>query len=77
MRHWHAQIMTDLFDGTHAPGRIEHSLCGMAPDAFDTGDSERPIVFAMPGELVTCPSCRAEMDHVRANFRRYRYVGDS
>jgi len=64
-----------VFKGIHAPGTVEHSLCGMAPEAFETGDSEEPIVFAGPDELVTCPTCRAAMDHIRRNFNRYRYVG--
>lgn len=63
------------FKGLHAPGALDHSLCGMAPEAFDTGDSVEPIVFARRGEIVTCSTCRAAMDYIRNNFNRYRYVG--
>ena len=64
------------FRGLHGQGRLEHSLCGFAPEAFETGDSEERIVFAEPGEIVTCPACRAEINHVRNKFKRYRYGGD-
>ena len=64
----------DGFMGVHAPGRLEHTLCGFAPEAFESGDSEEPIVFAAPGELITCKTCRAEIDHVRKRFNRYRYT---
>lgn len=63
------------FKGLHAHGRLERTLCGFAPEAFESGDSEQPIVFAEPGQVVTCRICRAEIDHIRANFNRYRYTG--
>lgn len=56
----------------HAPGRMEHALCGLSFDAHQSGDADEPVVFAMPGELVTCNLCRLEIDHVRETFRRYR-----
>lgn len=57
----------------HAEGEQEHSLCGMAFDAFESGDAEEPIVFAKKGEIVTCEECRAHIDYVRKNFIRYIY----
>ena len=61
----------------HGCGRLEHSLCGLAFDAFETGDHEEPVVFAKRGEMVTCVSCRAELDHVREFFKGYRYAGST
>jgi hypothetical protein len=57
----------------HGEGQQEHSLCGMAFDAFDSGDAEEPIIFAKSGEVVTCQECRAELDFVRRAYCRYRY----
>lgn len=56
----------------HAPGRLEHALCGLSFDAHDSGDADAPVVFAKTGEMVTCRMCRLEIDHVRETFRRYR-----
>lgn len=69
--------MTDgnRITGRHAPGTQEHTLCGMAFDAFDTGDCEEPIVFAEPGQLVTCAACQEQLDHAQKCFKRYRYIG--
>lgn len=58
----------------HAPGRQEHSLCGMAFDAYDSGHAEEPIIFAQKGEMVTCDMCKLEIDHVRECFRGFRYA---
>ena len=58
----------------HAPGQQEHSLCGLAPDAFESGDVDEPVVFAEAGEMVTCKDCRSAIDWARQNFRRYRYL---
>jgi hypothetical protein len=59
---------------THAPGRLEHALCGLSFDAHQSGDAAAPVVFAQSGELITCTLCRLEIDHVRAMFRRYRVI---
>lgn len=40
-----------------SPAVVEYSLCGLAIDAFESGDSEAPVVFATPQERVTCPLC--------------------
>ena len=58
----------------HGEGQQEHSLCGMAFDAFDSGDADEPIIFAKSGEVVTCPECRAELDFVRRCYRKYCYA---
>jgi hypothetical protein len=63
-------------DGRCAPGIQEHSLCGMAFDAFESGDADAPVVFAQPGEQVTCQECLALIRYVRSAFRRNRYLGD-
>jgi hypothetical protein len=60
----------------HAEGLQEHSLCGLAFDAFDTGDYEEPVVFAKTGQRVTCERCREHIDWVRDNFTKtYGYTG--
>ena len=61
-------------EGRCAPGPQEHSLCGWAPDAFESGDAEGPVVFAGAGETVTCKGCIAVIRYVRDNFMRYRYA---
>lgn len=66
----------DGFKGVNAPGRLEHTLCGFAPEAFESGDSDEPIVFADVGDQVTCRTCRSEIDFIRRNFSRYRYTGN-
>lgn len=59
-----------------APGPQEHALCGLACDAFDTGDVDAPVVFAATGQQVTCEYCRHVLDYVRDRFQGYRYVAD-
>jgi hypothetical protein len=49
----------------------EFTLCGMAFDAFESGDADEPIVFALSGQPVTCDECKAVIDHVR-QFKGYR-----
>lgn len=66
-----------LFDGVHAPGRGEFSLCGTAFDAFNSGDVRDPVVFASVGEKVTCKACLLEIEHVRKCFNGSRFVGSS
>lgn len=56
--------------GVHAPGLQEHTLCGFAPEAFESGDADTPIVFAVPGQTVTCPTCCQLIEHCREAFRR-------
>jgi hypothetical protein len=56
-----------------APGVQEHSLCGLAPDAYESGDWDRPVVFAEAGQHVTCEQCRATLTYARKNFSRWVY----
>jgi hypothetical protein len=60
----------------HAPGngQGEHSLCGLAFDAYETGDVDDPVIFATAGGLVTCPECRALINYIRESFRRFRFT---
>jgi hypothetical protein len=53
----------------------EFTLCGMAFDAYDSGDADEPIVMAQPRELVTCAECRAVIDYAR-RFKGYRQPSD-
>jgi hypothetical protein len=54
----------------HGPGagQGEHAMCGLAFDAHDSGDHSVPVVFAKPGEVVTCETCRMYIEHVFARF---------
>ncbi|MEJ6003768.1 hypothetical protein [Paucibacter soli] len=65
----------DQFKGVHAPGMIDFTLCGLSLDAFQTGDAAEPVIEAKPGEQITCKTCRANIDHIRRNFKLYRYTG--
>ena len=58
-----------------APGIQEHTLCGWPFDAFESGDADAPVVFAQPGEQVTCQECLAVIRYIRSAFRRGRYLG--
>ncbi len=60
-------------DVLHAEGEQEHSLCGMAFDAYSSGDAEEEIIFAKPGETVTCADCKRHIDFVRKHYKGYRY----
>lgn len=62
------------FSGVHAQGPVEFTVCGLAPEAFESGDADEPIVIAGTGELVTCPTCRRFIDFAKSNFKRYRYT---
>ncbi|WOB06505.1 hypothetical protein [Piscinibacter gummiphilus] len=56
----------------HAYGPQEHSLCGLAPEAYESGDHHETVVFAEPGQVVNCELCRQFIDHVRDSFKGYR-----
>lgn len=58
----------------HAQGPQEHALCGLAFDAFDSNDHHEPVAFAKLGETVTCPMCRAHLDHIRLAFNKYKAI---
>lgn len=58
----------------HAPGTGEFAVCGLAFDAHDSGHVDEPVVFAQPGQRVTCPACLQVIEYVRLNFRGCRYV---
>ena len=47
-------------------GDGEFTVCGMAFDAHESGDSDEPIVFAGAGEAVTCHECRRLVVEFRA-----------
>lgn len=47
----------------------EFTICGIAFDAFDSGDVDEPTRFASPGETITCPECRK----VIAYFKSIRH----
>lgn len=47
----------------------EFTVCGDAFDAHESGDSERPIVFAKRFETVTCPNCLAILKELRQSYK--------
>ena len=49
----------------------EFTVCGIAFDAFASGDVDEETVFAEPGEIVTCPDCQRTIDFMKT-FKRYR-----
>ncbi|WP_152546267.1 hypothetical protein [Bordetella bronchiseptica] len=49
----------------------ERTACGMAFDAFDSGDADEPVEFAQPGQVATCPECRAVVDYFHS-IKKYR-----
>jgi len=46
----------------------EFTICGMAFDAYESGDADEQVVFAKPKEVVTCKECRAAIDYVKSAF---------
>jgi len=50
---------------------FEFTLCGIAYDAFESGDADEKVTFAKSGERVTCEECREVIDHIR-KFQGYR-----
>lgn len=54
----------------------EFTMCGVAFDAFDSGGVEEEIIFAEPGDLITCPACREVIAFYRT-VRRNRQPNES
>ena len=52
----------------------EYTLCGDAFDAYESGDSDAPIVIAKMNQTVTCPKCRNVIVWVKMNFKNFRYL---
>jgi len=53
---------------THAQSPVgggEYSICGIACDAYESGDVETEIRFAAEGEPVTCKECRRAVIQIR------------
>lgn len=52
-------------------GGAEHAFCGLAFDAFDSGDHETDDEFAdhRPGLRVTCPECCFAIREMRAGTK--------
>lgn len=59
--------MTILHGPSYDP---EFTLCGLAFDAFDSGDCDSPIVFAQIGERVTCDYCIRVIEDVRHGYTK-------
>lgn len=43
----------------------EYSVCGLAIDAYESGDESEPVLFANAGEVVTCRLCREIVGEIR------------
>lgn len=46
-------------------GDGEFTVCGLAYDAYESGDHDEPVLFAGDGEPVTCLMCREVVTEVR------------
>ena len=54
----------------HAHGPMEHSLCGLACDAFGSGDVDYLPFYAVCTNTVDCEQCRQMIEHVYGGFTR-------
>ena len=54
----------------HADGPNEHTLCGLAFDAHESGDLEEAVQYAAPGKPVRCALCLRMIEHVYENFTK-------
>jgi hypothetical protein len=54
----------------------EFMLCGLAFDAFESGDHHEPVKQAKKGQTITCPDCRRVLDVLRTSYgpRGYKYI---
>ena len=43
----------------------EFTVCGLAFDAYNSADADAPVLFAKPGEVVTCSECRKAVKEIR------------
>jgi hypothetical protein len=59
--------MTELHALGHVP---EIMACGLAEDAFVSGDHDKPIFWATQGQKVTCISCLRAIEHYKFNYVR-------
>lgn len=58
--------MNEVRHGQDTTG--EFTACGMAFDAYDSGDADEPIVFVKGKETVTCQDCRDVIDYFKMTF---------
>lgn len=49
----------------------EYTLCGLAFDAYESGDHPEPVIEANPGQIVNCEECRKAIDFAK-RFINYR-----
>jgi hypothetical protein len=54
----------------HAHGPNEHTLCGLAFDAYESGDTDAEPEYAERGRPVTCDLCLQLIEHVYCAFTR-------
>lgn len=47
------------------PVLAEYSICGLAFDAYESGDADEQVLFAKPGETVSCRDCRRAVIEIR------------
>ena len=52
------QTTTEAKGVRHLEGSVsEFTACGIAFDAFESGDADAPVAFAAAGQSVTCQDC--------------------
>lgn len=59
--------MSKLHALSHVP---EIMACGLADDAFLSGDHDEPIFWATRGQKVTCKDCLRAIEHYKFNYVR-------
>lgn len=57
-------------EARHAYGPMEHSLCGLACDAFSSGDVNYLPQYAGVTGTVDCSQCLQMIEHVYSGFTR-------
>jgi hypothetical protein len=55
----------------HADDGNEYTVCGLAFDAYDSGDAAEPVVMAEEGQVYTCENCRRVIAWHRM-FKRHK-----
>ena len=62
------EIQSEALLCATSPVNPEFTLCGDAFDAYESGDSERPIIFAKQGERVNCEQCLIVIIEIRNTY---------
>lgn len=63
--------MSGVVHGEGPTAGGDYTMCGLASDAYESGDESAPVVIAGPGELITCKGCRAVIAYYKS-IKGYR-----